>query len=111
MGRGWELTQKPVVTLLHQSVLKSWSPLGSRVRANSPSGRGKRHYMSQSILESCVDEVFTHSRALHRKRKREGKLEMVLLAAMRSEGPMAREFKGHFLYVGTAESTCGQGPS
>lgn len=108
------MTQKPIVTVLHQSGLRGWSPLGSRVSANSHSGKGKRHYLSQSILESCVDEVFTHSRVFTQKRIKEGMLEMGLLAAMREEGPVtleARKFRGHFFQADAEESSCEQGPS
>ena len=53
-------------------------------------------------------------RGLHRKREKGGKLEMVLPADVRGEGPMtqeAREFRGHSLKAGAAQSTCGLGPT
>lgn len=69
MGRGKE-AQRPIRTLLQPSVLRGCSRLGDRVRVNTESGKGRRHYLSQSILESCVDEIFHPLKDLFTEREK-----------------------------------------
>lgn len=72
--------------------LRGCSPLGDRVSVNSQSGEGRRHDLSLSIPESCVDEVFTHSRVFSQKgkkiKKKERGLRYFYLKPGVAKGPM-----------------------
>lgn len=50
--------------------------MGDRVSVNSQSGEGRRHDLSLSIPDTCVDEVFTHSKVFSQKGKNKKKRGM-----------------------------------
>lgn len=62
--------------------------MGDRVSVNSQSGEGRRHDLSLSIPDTCVDEVFTHSKVFSQKgknKKKKERHEIFLLEARSGE--------------------------
>lgn len=103
--------------------LRGCSPLGDRVSVNSQSGEGRRHDLSLSVPETCVDEAFTHSRVFSQKGKNKKKKrgreretwDSFTWSQEWRKDPWPRHhtrkagrFRGPVLQAGTAENT-GQG--